>query len=263
MEDNPGTTVVIEKVADNTQLYTQLAAGGEIPDVMQFQNRDNLTVLAKYPGSFADISDIMKPEEANFVQAVLPLCRIDETYYAIPWDVAPAMTFYRKDIFEDAGVDPESLKTWDDFIEAGKTISTKTDGKVKMFGFDYNGASSFDMPLLLFYELGGQFYDEAGKVKFDSPEMIQAFEMVQKFIDAGITVNFPNEWSDRLTAIANNELATVNYGIWFTGTLATNVQDQSGLWGMIPLPAFTEGGNNQAIQVAQPLCSQLILKIFL
>ena len=73
------------------------------------------------------------------------------------------MLFYRTDIFEECGVNPEDIKTWDDYIEAGKVINEKTNGKTKIMGFDYNGTSSFDMPLIIFYEQGGSFFDESGE----------------------------------------------------------------------------------------------------
>lgn len=246
MELHPEAKITVEKVADNTKLYTQLATGTGVPDIMQFQNRDTQTALAKYPGAFLDVTDVIQPKEKDIVSAVLPLSKLEDKYYAYPWDIAPVAMFYRTDIFEANGIVADDIKTWDDFIEAGKTINEKTNGKTKIFGFDYNGASSFDMPLVLFYENGGSFFDADGKVNFNTPATQEAFKMVKKMMDADITLNLPNEWTDRITALANDSLCAVPYGIWFTGTLQENLADQAGKWGLMKLPAFTEGGNNQA-----------------
>ena len=246
MEAHPGVVINVEQVADNTKLFTQLATGAGVPDIMEFQNRDTQTMLAKYPGAFLDVTDVIVPKVADIVPAVLPLLRDGETYYAFPWDVAPAMMFYRTDIFEACGVDASTLTTWDAFTEAGKVINEKTEGKTKIFGFDYNGASSFDMPLIIFYEEGGSFFESEGVVNFNSEAVRTAYTVVQKMIDAGVTMNLPNEWTDRITALANDQLCAVPYGVWFAGTLQENLADQAGKWSVIPLPSVTEESGNQA-----------------
>ena len=40
----------------------------------------------------------------------------------MPWDSGPVVLYYRRDMFEKAGVDPASIETWDDFVEAGKKV---------------------------------------------------------------------------------------------------------------------------------------------
>lgn len=245
MEMHPEAKINVEQVADNTKLFTQLATGTGVPDIMQFQNRDDKTVFDKYEGSFLDISDLMARYEKDMVPAVVPLLKDGEAWYAAPWDVAPAMMFYRKDIFEANGVDPNAIKTWDDYIEAGKVINENTDGKTKIMGFDYNGTSSFDMPLIIFYEMGGSFFDNDGNVQFNNDAVKTSFEIFQRMVDEGVTMNLPNEWTDRITALANDSLCTVPYGVWFAGTLKENLADQAGKWGCMPLPAVEEGGNNQ------------------
>lgn len=246
MAMHPEATINVEQVSDNTKLYTQLATNTGVPDIMQFQNRDMKTALAKYPGAFLDVSDVMAPKADDIVPAVLPLCQDGGVYYAIPWDIAPAMMFYRTDIFAENGIDASTISTWDDLLEAGKIINENTGGKTKIFGFDYNGASSFDMPLILFYEQGGSFFDADGNVNFNSEATRNAFLTVKKFVDAGVSLNLPNEWTDRITALANDQLCAVPYGVWFAGTLQENLADQAGMWGVMALPALVEGGPNQA-----------------
>lgn len=246
MEMHPEAKITVEQVANNDKLYTQLATGMGVPDIMTFQNRDNLTALDKYEGSFLDLTDMIAKYEEDIVPAVIPLMKDGDAWYAVPWDVAPAMMFYRTDIFEEYGIVAEDIKTWDDYIEAGKVINEKSGGKTKMMGFDYNGASSFDMPLIIFYEMGGSFFDEEGNVQFNTEAVKTAFTIFRKMIDEDIAMNLPSEWTDRITALANDSLCTVPYGVWFAGTLKENLADQAGKWACMPLPAVEEGGNNQA-----------------
>lgn len=245
MEMHPEAKINIEQVADNTKLFTQLATGTGVPDIMQFQNRDDLTAFDKYEGSFLDISDLMAKYEKDIMPAVIPLLKDGDVWRAAPWDVAPALLFYRTDIFEACGVNPEDIKTWDDYIAAGRVIHEKTGGKTKMMGFDYNGTSSFDMPLIIFYAEGGSFFGADGNVEFNSAAVKTAFTIFRKMVDEDITMNLPSEWTDRITALANDNLCTVPYGVWFAGTLKENLADQAGKWSAMPLPSVEEGGNNQ------------------
>lgn len=245
MEMHPEAKINVEQVADNTKLFTQLATGTGVPDIMQFQNRDDLTAFDKYEGSFLDISDLMTKYEKDIMPAVIPLLKDGDVWRAAPWDVAPALLFYRTDIFEKCGVKAGDIKTWDDYIEAGKVINEKTGGKTKMMGFDYNGTSSFDMPLIIFYAEGGSFFDENGNVQFNSDAVRTAFTIFRRMVEEDIAINLPSEWTDRITALANDNLCTVPYGVWFAGTLKENLADQAGKWAVMPLPAVKEDGNNQ------------------
>lgn len=246
MKENPGTKVTVQTVDSNyTKLYSELAANSGVPDVVTIQNRDVQSFANKYPDAWLDLSDMMKTEDSNFSAYARGLVTVNNKYYAVPWDLGPCALYYRKDIFKDAGVDANSIKTYDDYIAAGKKILAKTNGKTKLLGFDYSGATSTDTVFVLLSQLGGQYYDKNGKVKLDSPEMIKAVNLCKKMIAAGVTMNLPNEWNDRISALQNNQIASLPYAVWFAGTLQT-ITDQKGKWGIIPLPAFTAGGNVQA-----------------
>jgi lactose/L-arabinose transport system substrate-binding protein len=247
MTENPGTTVTVLSVDGNyTKLYPELAAGSGVPDVVQTQNRDFSSFYNKYPKAWLDVTDLVKPEESNFDSVVLPLVSQNGKYYAVPWDVGPCALYYRADIFKSDGIDPASLKTWDEYIAAGQKVSQLSGGKEKFMGFDYSASSSQDMENLLFDEAGGKFYDSNGKVQLDTAPMLTMVSEFKKMMTAGITMDLANEWNDRITALENNQLVAFPYAVWYTGTMQTSNKDQSGKWEIVPLPAFTAGGNNQA-----------------
>lgn len=247
MAENPGTTVTVQSVDSNyTKLYPELAAGSGVPDVVQTQNRDFMSFYNKYPNAWLDVTDLVQPAEKDFASVVLPLVSTKGKYYAVPWDLGPCALYYRTDVFKADGIDPSSLKTWDDYITAGETVTKDSGGKEKVMGLDYSGSSSQDMENLLFNEAGGKFYDSNGKVQLDTPQMIQMLTLVKKMMSAGVTMNLANEWDDRITAQENNELVAFPYAVWYTGTMKSSNSDQSGKWGIVPLPAYTAGGNNEA-----------------
>jgi lactose/L-arabinose transport system substrate-binding protein len=161
--------------------------------------------------------------------------------YAMPWDIGPVALYYRKDMFKAAGIDPNSIKTWDDFIAAGQKLKSKFPG-VAMWGY---GDDDFDPFEMLFSELGGNYVTDDNKINLASPEAEQALAELKKMKDAGILMDF-KDWNGEITALANNKMACVVYPVWYAGTIMNSVKDQAGKWGIIPMPSFTPGGNNEA-----------------
>jgi lactose/L-arabinose transport system substrate-binding protein len=203
--------------------------------------------MNRYPKSWLDISDVVKPVASKMASVTLSFIRKSGSYYAIPWDIGPCALYYRKDYFKAAGVSPSSIKTWDDFISVAPKVESAAGTNAKMIGFDENATGSADTYLILFNELGGQFYNKEGKVNFNTPKMHQALAMMKKFISSGIAMDLPSEWNDRLTAMEGNKLLTVPYANWFAAQMEYSLADQKGKWGVMNLPAFTAGGNQQAI----------------
>jgi ABC-type glycerol-3-phosphate transport system substrate-binding protein len=63
---------------------------------------------------------------------MLAACTKDGKIYCVPWDIGPMGTFYRRDVFEAAGLasDPDSVSamiaTWDDLLTTCQTIKAET-----------------------------------------------------------------------------------------------------------------------------------------
>ena len=125
------------------------AAGGtDLPDVVTIENSEAEVYWARFPDCFANLKEFgvekYKDAFAPFKWAELSA---GDAIYSLPWDSGPAVVFYRRDLYEKAGVDPASIKTWDDFIEAGKKILAATDGKVKMGTINLSDDDAWFRPL--------------------------------------------------------------------------------------------------------------------
>lgn len=236
--------VIIDYVdSDYTKLKPALAAGSGVPDIFQTQNRDIPAFYNNYGlEAFLDISEIIEADAANWVGFALETCKAsDGKYYAIPWDIGPVALYYRADIFEANGIDVATLTTYDKYIEAGKKLKAAGDYYIEAFNF--SGATSRDEFMIYLNQLGGQYYDADGKVKLDSAEMLKATELVKKYVEAGVALDIPNAWDDRIAAINNNQLVALPYPAWYMGTMQNSCADLKGKWKIAPIPAFEEGGN--------------------
>ena len=97
--------------------------------------------------------------------------------YGIPHDLHPVVLLYRDDLFKAAGVEMTEVKTWDDFIAAGKkaTRDLDGDGKVDQYAIVLDRRTESDYFSLLLQQ-GGGFFDEDGNVIIDSELAIETLE---------------------------------------------------------------------------------------
>lgn len=99
--------------------------------------------------------------------------KVGKSTVVIPFEAQTMVLFYRKDLFEKAGIRPPT--TFDEMERAAKAL-TKSDGS--MYGIVLRGAgaqisSQFSGWL---YSYGGRWLDRKGNPALDSPAAIQAFE---------------------------------------------------------------------------------------
>jgi lactose/L-arabinose transport system substrate-binding protein len=98
---------------------------------------------------------------------------------------------------------------------------------------------------MFFNQLGGNYATPEGKIALKSEQAKQSLTLFKKMADEGIAIDI-KDWNGRITALKNNKIASVIYPVWFAGTLMNSVADQKGKWSIMPLPAFSKGGDNQA-----------------
>lgn len=116
-------------------------------------------------------------DEDDFLAALLEPGEIDGSLYAIPGYGTTQVMYYRKDIYEDAGIDPEeAYATWENLAEASKELKDSGDvdyGHLPMWNHD----NLIDLVL----SNGGSILNEdETEVLIDSPEWIEAWEFIRK-----------------------------------------------------------------------------------
>ena len=246
-EEYPNVDVNIEKIG-NEQIYDKLtaglAAGGSgLPDVTQIAVNKLPTFVSQFPDGFTDLSALgFDKHVGDFPESTIEAVKNkDGKVIAFPRDLGPVAVFYRVDIFEEAGVDPTTIETWDDYIEAGKSIKEKTG--VQMIGNRIGDQD--DILRIMLQQQGKYYFDADGNIDVDSVEMERALEMIQKMNEAGILANTSN-WDGQVAAMKNGKVATNPDAVWWSGTMLDQMPELSGKWGTFPLPVFKEGGVHAA-----------------
>ncbi len=153
-----------------TKALAGCAAGGtDLPDVVTIENDEAEVYWARFPDCFANLDDIRRRQ----VQGRLPRVQMAgadcrrRASIRCPGTAARRCVFYRRDIYEQAGVDPASIKTWDDFIAAGKKMMDATGGKVKMATMNMIDDDGWFRPLA--NQEGCSYFAKDGADRDDQP----------------------------------------------------------------------------------------------
>ena len=168
------------------------------------------------------------------------------------WTDVRAM-WYWKDLLNQSSVNPESLKTWDGYLEAAKKIENSTKGK-GIEAMHLVGAShSPDMWYPYLWMQGGEIvkqkngHPEKGTYWFpsyNSTEGVKALEFLRDQVNAGIKPQVNHFWGQEF---ADKKFAVMLEGSWLLGhfnstewnTLDKNV-------GMIPMFPVPKAGDTSA-----------------
>ncbi|OYD07167.1 ABC transporter substrate-binding protein [Paludifilum halophilum] len=239
------------------RLITGLAAnqGDQLPDLVQIEETRLPSYQEHFPNHFTNLSDLGYDRyDGHFAPAKEAAVKDENgNFFAMPRDLGPVGVFYRKDLFAKAGVEPSSIQTWEDYMEAGKQVLEKTD--VKMLGLTLNEV----VPLYkyMLQQQGAFYFDQEGNIDVRSEESVRAILTINQMNEEGIISNVTN-WDGRVAALKNGQVATLPGAIWWTGTMKDQMPELSGKWGAMPLPQFKDqqgigangGGSNLVIPKA-------------
>lgn len=243
------------EVADQTVLAIQGGTGG--PDLGVTENA-SIGRLANL-GGLLDLTDQLMPYADSLNAFALEEGSAEGKNYCVPWDIGPVVTFYRRDVFEAAGLPsaPEEVSalvsTWDTFLETCVTIKEQTGASC----FALNKANNYgDTYFNMLWQQGLGFYGDTGEVLVDGPAYVETLQKLGQFWDADV-VSDELEWTDNWYAELNAPLddanvtpvASVTIGSWMGSLLKSWVAaDRAGDWGVVPMPAYSEGGTRSANQ---------------
>lgn len=116
-------------------------------------------------------------DQSDFLEKLMEPGIIGEEIYGIPGYGTTQVMYYRKDIYEEAGIDPEeAYSSWENLAKASKELQDQ--GLV-----DYGHLPMWKLGNLIDLALsnGGTIFNEDGtEVLIDSPEWVEAWEFIRK-----------------------------------------------------------------------------------
>ncbi len=228
----------------HTKLLAAISSGQGIPDVAHVGVPDPRTFVDQ--DALWDITPRVQPYLDDILPYQIPPYQVNGKMYGVPWGGTAASVFYRRDVFEKAGIEPDQIKTWDDFIEAGKKLVSSTNGQVKMINLPIGStgekASLQHFQQLLAQQLGTGVCDAKDEVVVNDEGNVRALELIIKMIDAGIGGDVPPWTPAEFASWKNGMVATVVNASWMKGIIEGQAPETAGKWGIMKIPAFEEGG---------------------
>jgi multiple sugar transport system substrate-binding protein len=241
---HPNITVQLQSVssANATNKLIVQVAGNTAPDVAfvdssavtEFGSRNALVNLDNY------MAGSPTSQASEFVPAFLQMNQYQGTTYGLPYDGETTAMFYRKDMFDAAGLSyPTKDWTWDDFQSDAQKL---TDTAQKTYGFAVFAPESeyYWEPFL--WQAGGHLTSEDGNsVAFNSPQGIQSADFY-----VGLKQYSPPDyygqtsWDGRV-AFATGKVGMYEAGSWFGGEMNSSFPQIKGKWDVAPLPSGPAG----------------------
>lgn len=227
-----------------SKLTVGLAARGSgLPDVVLMEDERIPGYVHQFPQGFLNLTKLGYGKYKDSFNQAKVAADQDKAgnFIAAPWDIGPAGVFYRVDYFKKANVDPNSIKTWDDYIAAGNKIKEATGAKLLPIDIpNYDGV--FEM---MMQQQGLSYFDKDNKITLQSAEAKRAMNMIKKLHDEDLVLQNKG-WDGIVTATVNGSVATVPYGVWYAGTIMDQAPKLKGQWDVFYLPSFEDGGSRYA-----------------
>jgi multiple sugar transport system substrate-binding protein len=176
-------------------------------------------------------------------------CVYNNTIYGLwLWTDVRGM-WYWKDMLQEAGVDPESLKTWDGYISAGVKLNDFFGDRITQGVHLIGAPHASDLWYPYLWMLGGEILEQRQGhptkggywfPSYNSSEGVRAMEFLKQQIDAGIKPQREHHWGEEF---ANRTFPVMLEGSWmldrFTVESWPTLEDNVGFIPMFPVPNQT------------------------
>jgi multiple sugar transport system substrate-binding protein/lactose/L-arabinose transport system substrate-binding protein len=239
----PDITVNHEIVANYSEtLYTSLVAGAGLPDCA-WEDAHSYQKLAR-TGQLTALDDLLASYKPDILSFLWEAGLYDGTQYGAPRRYAPEVLWYRKDRFEEAGIDPAAIETWDDFVGLGQNA---TDESHHMTVYTTVGSLDYNLQALIFSNNGTGFFDADDNIVVNSPENVACAEKWLSVVQSGIAREmelWQPAWYD---AARTGEIASLIMPYWYGSEPRVQMPDEAGKWDILRVPSLVQGVQNASI----------------
>ncbi|MBF6347620.1 MULTISPECIES: ABC transporter substrate-binding protein [Nocardia] len=248
--ENPGIDLKFVSLSENearAKITASVATGGGEFDVVMISNYE--TPQWAENGWLTDLSEYADRtpgyDEEDFIPSLRRSLSYEGSMYSVPFYGESSFLMYRKDLFEQAGLDMPAEPTWEQVAgyaaaldEPGDTSGICLRGKP--------GWGELLAPLnTVINAFGGRWYDENWNAQLTSPETERAVQFYVDLVrDHGQSGAATSGFSECATQLAQGRTA-----MWYDSTAAVSVLEDPassrvvGKIGYAPAPAAKKSGN--------------------
>jgi|GEM_PF-1303855 len=234
-----------------SQLMTSIM-GGQAPDIIVC----NPSMVASYRGigALADITDMIPEDMKNsLLKTALDIVTNHEGRLdGLPQEGCTWQLFYRKDLFEQAGLDPNRPpQNWQELVKYGKALTKDTngDGQIDQWGYGWpvQAENANDYWINFMYQAGSKVSSFDGKKWVSHLTEKEAVEGTQFMVDLvrkhkispqGLV---DMDWEAVTNGFVDGKFAMLHNGAWVVGSVKQKGPNIDGKWGTAELFAGPGG----------------------
>ncbi|MFG2820501.1 ABC transporter substrate-binding protein [Kitasatospora sp. NPDC048365] len=235
---HPNIQVTFEEIpSGNAGGYAKISnavKAGNAPDVFNVEYPQLPDFVSQ--GAVQDISKLVSADlKKKYLSQAVDLTTLGGSTFALPLDAAPQAFYYRKDLFEKAGV--AAPKTWDEFRTAAEKLKA-ADPNTRIATFFPDDPSTVEA---LSWQNGAHWFATAGdtwKVDLAGAETKKVTDYWQKLISDDLVRSMPSFSQQWTASLQKGETAGYVGAAWGGGVLKGTVPDASGKWAVAPVPTW-------------------------
>ncbi len=212
--EHPGIKV-IPQVQSWGEIYVKAPAAiqaGRGPDFM-LCIPDFLTYI-KALGVVQPLDDLIAnlQGEYTFIQSSLDPYFFDGHYWAVPIYGMDFVLWYRKDLFEKAGLDPNKPpRTWNELLDVCEKLKTSgvVEYPIAVPGAIHMATDQLIYTLMVVNKAEHIFGEDPNEIIFDNPRTVEAYAFYKKLFDYSPPGSENWKWDQPRTAFFTGQVAMV------------------------------------------------------
>lgn len=241
------TSTVVQDSSDLiTKALAAYTAHGQVPDILGV----DITLWSKFMTSdlaaayLTDITNDVKGIRDEFYESRWIAYANQGQLYGVESNFPLTPYYKRVDLFEQHKI-PE-MSTWDDFLKTGASLHSKHG--VYLGAMGQTNGTDLTWFGLFFQQRGGSFFTESGDLGIDSPEAVEALQLMIDLVKSNSYQLVSNFYGGAGTAaLAQNKVIGNYMPSWYESILASGNSNQKGKWAITLPPRFSDGGHISGI----------------
>ena len=247
-EEHPNVHITTDLQTDSAVLQARYAAG-EDPDIVLGPQTTQYMVEGKYLAldeAMPELVESIKPELVDIVRELTT-----DHVYRLPTGMGTYGMFYDRTIFEELGIG--KIETWDDFVEACRTVKEK---KPDVYPFymepDNIGQQVYYLPLgLSMLDNGMVSYNKAATkndqsvLRFVEDGYLDLYaERLMEMAKEGLfdkEIAIVGNADTASEGFAQHKIAMMLDGTWWYGDAIGQYPEMASYIGFMPIPSLVDG----------------------
>lgn len=247
----PGMKIELTRIGGDykTKLLTSLAGKSLVPDIVGLN--DDVATYFPNADQFYDLHELGADKlKGDFLEWKWRLGITPENrMMAYPMDTGPTALFYRRDLFEKAGLPTEpadvaiAAPDWDSYIQLGAKLKQAVPGSA----ITDNITSVYAYRLA---QLPKRYMTPDGQYIGNGDHIREAWDLAVRVVKEGLSANAQEGSTDANAVVTNGRLATFVGAVWWAQLGPKNAAPKTkGLWRVTPAPGGpgNRGGSFLAI----------------